>query len=96
MAPSVQLTDGDLLEIAGAKGQAHLGAISERTRLAAAVTDILIQRGDTGVISKLSQNQGATFFDRSYVTLAKRAETDVGLAEISACAWICRRSFCRI
>jgi uncharacterized protein (DUF2336 family) len=81
LAQSVQLTDRDLVEIAGAKGQAHLGAISERTRLAAAVTDILIQRGDTGVVRKLSQNQGATFSDRGYVTLTKRAETDERLAE---------------
>lgn len=81
LARSVQLTDGDLVEIAGSKGQAHLGAISERTRLAAAVTDILIQRGDTGVVRKLSQNQGATFSDPGYVTLAKRAETDERLAE---------------
>ena len=50
LAQSVQLTDRDLVEIAGSKGQAHLGAITERTRLAAAVTDILIQRGDTGVV----------------------------------------------
>ena len=64
LARSVQLTDGDLMEIAGAKGQAHLGAISERTRLAVAVTDILIQRGDTGMVRKLSQNQGAIFRSR--------------------------------
>jgi uncharacterized protein (DUF2336 family) len=81
LAQSVQLTDRDLVEIAGSKGQSHLGAISERTRLAAAVTDILIQRGDTGVVRKLSQNQGATFSDRGYVTLARRAQTDERLAE---------------
>lgn len=52
------------MEIAGAKGHAHLGAISERTRLAVAVTDILIQRGDTGIVRKLSQNQGAIFRSR--------------------------------
>jgi uncharacterized protein (DUF2336 family) len=59
LAQSPQLTDGDLVEIAGLRGQGHLGAISERKRLAAAVTDILIQRGDTTVVRKLSQNQGA-------------------------------------
>ena len=64
LAQSPQLTDGDLVEIAGLKGQGHLGAISERKRLAAAVTDILIQRGDTTVVRKLSQNQGATFSER--------------------------------
>jgi uncharacterized protein (DUF2336 family) len=81
LAHSSQLTDNDLVEIAEAKGQGHLGAISERKRLAAAVTDILIQRGDTTVVRKLSQNQGATFSDRGYVTLAERAETDERLAE---------------
>ena len=81
LAQPAQLTDRDLVEIAGSKGQAHLGAITERTRLAVAVTDILIQRGDTGVVRKLSRNQGATFSDRGYVTLAKRAETDQRLAE---------------
>ena len=81
LAQSPQLTDGDLVEIAGLKGQNHLGAISERKRLAAAVTDILIQRGDTTVVRKLSQNQGATFSDRGYETLATRAETDEQLAE---------------
>ncbi len=81
LAQSPQLTDGDLVEIAGLKGQGHLGAISERKRLAAAVTDILIQRGDTTVVRKLSQNQGATFSERGYETLATRAETDEQLAE---------------
>jgi uncharacterized protein (DUF2336 family) len=81
LAQSPQLTEGELVEIAGLKGQGHLGAISERKRLAAAVTDILIQRGDTTVVRKLSQNQGATFSDRGYETLATRAETDEQLAE---------------
>lgn len=81
LAQSTRLTDNDLVEIAESKGQAHLGAITERKRLAAAVTDILIQRGDTTVVRKLAQNQGATFSDGGYVTLAERAETDERLAE---------------
>jgi uncharacterized protein (DUF2336 family) len=81
LAQSTQLTDRDLIEIAAEKGQSHLGAISERKRLAAAVTDILIQRGDTTVVHKLSQNQGATFSEGGYVELAHRAEKDERLAE---------------
>ena len=81
LVQSPQLSDGELVEIAGLKGQGHLSAISERKRIAAAVTDILIQRGDTTVVRKLSQNQGATFSDRGYETLATRAETDEQLAE---------------
>jgi uncharacterized protein (DUF2336 family) len=81
LARSTQLTDGELADVAGSKSQGHLGAISERARLAAAVTDILIQRGDNGVVRKLSQNQGATFSDGGYVTLVERAEADERLAE---------------
>src|SRR4029077_19655106 len=81
LAQSTQLSDNDLIEIAAEKGQGHLGAISERKRLAAAVTDILIQRGDTTVVHKLSQNQGATFSEGGYLELAQRAETDERLAE---------------
>jgi len=81
LAQSPQLTDNDLVEIAGLKGQGHLGAISERKRLAAAVTDILIQRGDTTVVRKLSKNHGATFSEHGYETLATRAEIDEQLAE---------------
>lgn len=81
LAQSTQLTDHDLVEIAGSKSQDHLGAISERKRLASAVTDILIERGNTTVVRKLSQNQGAAFSDGGYVTLAARAETDERLAE---------------
>src|SRR5690242_10324760 len=81
LSQSPQLTDGDLIEIASAKGQDHLGAISERKRLASAVTDILIERGNTTVVRKLSQNQGATFSDGGYVNLAARAESDERLAE---------------
>ena len=81
LTQSPRLTDGDLFEIAESKGQGHLGAISERKRLASAVTDILIQRGDTTVVRKLSQNQGAAFSDGGYVSLVKRAETDERLAE---------------
>jgi uncharacterized protein (DUF2336 family) len=81
LAQSPQLSDSDLIEIAGSKGQGHLGAISERKRLAAAITDILIQRGDTTVVRKLSKNQGAAFSEGGYVSLAGRAETDERLAE---------------
>jgi len=81
LAQSPRLTDNDLVKIAVLKGQEHLGAITERSRLAAAVTDILIQRGDTTVVRKLSQNKGAIFSDGGYGTLTERAETDERLAE---------------
>jgi len=80
LAQSARLTDEDLMEIAKSKGQMHLGAISERSRLAAAVTDILVERGDTAVVRKLSSNQGAAFSDAGFNTLATRAQSDDQLA----------------
>ena len=81
LARSTRLSDRDLIEIAKTKSQGHLGAISERARVAMAVTDILIQRGDTTVVRKLSQNQGASFSNAGFATLTKRAEADEHLAE---------------
>jgi uncharacterized protein (DUF2336 family) len=81
LTQSVRLSDGDLLDIAKSKGQMHLGAISERARLAAAVTDVLVERGNATVVRKLSRNHGATFSDAGFSALAKRAECDAQLAE---------------
>jgi uncharacterized protein (DUF2336 family) len=81
LAQSPRLSDHDLIEIAETKGQQHLGAISERVRLAAAVTDILVDRGNNEIVHKLSRNQGASFSNVGFTTLAKRAETDERLAE---------------
>ena len=81
LSQSPRLSDGDLIEIARSKGQMHLGAISERSRLASAVTDILVERGDSNVVRKLSLNQGATFSSAGFNTLTQRAQGDEQLAE---------------
>ena len=81
LTQSLRLSDTDLIEIAKSKGQMHLGAISERSRLAAAVTDILVERGDTHVVRKLSLNHGAAFSAAGFNALARRAEDDEQLAE---------------
>ena len=69
------------IEIARTKGPHHLSAISDRARVAAAVTDILIARGDADVIYKLSRNYGASFSNAGFTTLAGYAESDERLAE---------------
>jgi uncharacterized protein (DUF2336 family) len=78
---SIRLTDHDLIEIASSKGQDHLGAISERKRIAAAVTDVLVERGSAHVVRKLSGNQGADFSDEGFRQLTARAVDDEHLAE---------------
>lgn len=81
LTQSPQLSDTDLIEIAKSKGQMHLGAISERVRLAEPVTDVLVERGDTDVVRKLSLNHGAAFSRSGFDALANRAQHDEQLAE---------------
>lgn len=78
---STRLSEDDLIEVAKTKGQAHLGAISDRERLATALTDVLVDRGDSGVVRKLARNQGAAFSNGGFARLTDRAETDDTLAE---------------
>jgi len=77
-----RLTDGDLIEIARTKSQAHLLAISERTQLQSPVTDALLDRGNREVVSTLAMNGGAHFSELGFDSLVKRAAGDDFLAEI--------------
>jgi uncharacterized protein (DUF2336 family) len=81
LTTSPRLSDGDLIEIASSKTQAHLLAISARPRLAAPVTDILLQRGRQDVFQALAGNSGARFTARSFETLVRQAAGDARLAE---------------
>jgi len=75
------LIDEDLLmEIARAKGQAHLAAISERDTLAAPLTDVILRRADREVVRVLAKNSGATFSAAGYSGLINRAVDDGVLA----------------
>jgi uncharacterized protein (DUF2336 family) len=65
-----------LLEIARAKGQGHLLAMSERPSLSSDLTDVLIGRGDRDVVRRAAGNAGARFSDRTYSELVRRAGSD--------------------
>jgi uncharacterized protein (DUF2336 family) len=78
---SVRLTTSDLIEIAGSKSQQHLLAISGRSRLEEAVTDVLIDRGGREIVHRLARNAGARFSETGFTTLVRNAETDESLAE---------------
>jgi hypothetical protein len=78
---SVRLTTSDLVEIAGSKSQQHLLAISGRSQLEEAVTDVLIDRGDREIVHRLARNAGARFSETGFTTLVRNAETDESLAE---------------
>ncbi len=70
------LDEKALLEIAGAKGQGHLLAMSERPALSPDLTDVIIRRGDREVVRRAAGNAGARFSDRGYSELIRRANWD--------------------
>jgi uncharacterized protein (DUF2336 family) len=82
LATSSRLRISDLVEIASTKGQDHLLAISGRTNLPEAVTDVIVDRGENKVIRKLANNTSARFSDTGYSKIVARSEADAELIEI--------------
>jgi uncharacterized protein (DUF2336 family) len=78
---SPQLSDADLVANARTKSQGHLMAISQRSSLSEAVTDVLVDRGDTGVVRSVAENSGARFSYNGFGRLIERAQADEILAE---------------
>src|SRR5882672_10669260 len=72
LAHSSRLGTEVLVEIASRKGQDHLLAISGRAHLPAAVTDVIVDRGEGKVIRKLANNAGARFSDQGYSNIVAR------------------------
>ncbi|MGO9356235.1 MAG: DUF2336 domain-containing protein [Xanthobacteraceae bacterium] len=81
LAGSSRLTTTDLVEIASTRGQQHLLAISERTQIETAVTDVLLYRGNQAVVRSVAGNSGAQFSEHGIAALLKAAETDDTVAE---------------
>lgn len=77
---SESLDDETLIVGAKTKGQEHLLAISQRTRLSEHVTDVLVERGNQKVVISTAANAGARFSDFGYSTLVTRSENDSELA----------------
>jgi uncharacterized protein (DUF2336 family) len=81
ISQSVRLKETDLVDLAQTKGQAHLMAIAGRGGIGEAVTDVLVQRGDTEVMRNVADNQSAKLSDGGFSTLVRRSEGDGDLAE---------------
>jgi uncharacterized protein (DUF2336 family) len=77
---SAQLNDDDLIANARSKSQDHLYAITQRPTLSAAVTDVLVDRGDVRVVRAVTGNDGARFSDAGFGKLVARARIDDTLA----------------
>jgi len=94
LAQCARLDDEDLISTARDKGQQHLLAISERTSLSEAVTDVLVTRGDREVVHSVAQNGGARFSDAGFGVLVERSAGDDALAQrVGIRADIPRRHF---
>ena len=78
---SDRLTTPDLVEIATAKSQSHLLAISKRSSLNESLTDVLVARGDSHVITSLVENAGAKLSEKAYADLVDKTEADELLLE---------------
>jgi uncharacterized protein (DUF2336 family) len=74
------LSDNDLVELARSKGQLHLEAIASRSHVSEKVSDVLIDRGNSEVLTTVARNFGARFSSRGYKTLLGKAESDAKIA----------------
>ena len=77
---SEHLDTAALVATASTKTQQHLLAISRRSWLEEAVTDVLVERGDQPVVLSTANNPAARFSDAGYNTLVRRSEGDDELA----------------
>lgn len=75
------LDEPDLVQIAATKSQAHLLAMSMRSGIGEALSDILVARGDREVARSIATNQDARLSENAFTTLVQRAEQDGVLAE---------------
>jgi hypothetical protein len=81
LAQSPRLTDQNLVEIAESKGQSHLSMIAERRQLSPVVTDVLVDRGDREVVTKVAGNAGARLSKTGMSMLTMRASGDNDLTQ---------------
>ena len=70
------LDEAALIEIAAARGQDHLMAMTERPTLSSDLTDVIVRRGDREVVRRTARNEGASFSQAGYSTLIQRANHD--------------------
>ena len=73
---SPALSSEDLVEIAASAPMEHLGAIAGRKSVDKAVTSVLVDRGDSRVLTKVAENKGAEFAKASFLKLVEKARSD--------------------
>jgi uncharacterized protein (DUF2336 family) len=81
LARSPVLTDEDLLGVVRRHGQAHLRAVSNRTTVSEAVSDVIVARGDDETLGALLRNDGARLSRQASETAVERARANPALHE---------------
>src|ERR1700739_2169237 len=71
---SQRLAAKTLVENARSQSQQHLLAISKRKSIPDDVTDVLVTRGNTDVVTSVAANEGACLLSRGFLLLVKRSE----------------------
>jgi uncharacterized protein (DUF2336 family) len=85
LAHSVRLDEQTLVESAKTKSQEHLVAISRRSSISEAITDVLVERGNTEVLANTAANPGAKFSEFGCITLVTRSQEN---SEIARRVWV--------
>jgi uncharacterized protein (DUF2336 family) len=80
LSQSQCLDEATLVESARTKSQEHLLAISQRGSISEAVTDVLVERGNTDVVVNTAANAGAKFSEFGCSTLVARSGEDKAIA----------------
>lgn len=75
------MSDQDLISVAGAAGQDHLRAISQRPGLTSAVADAIVARGDDETLGVLLRNEDAQLSRQAHETVVDRAALNADLHE---------------
>ncbi|HZP74929.1 MAG TPA: DUF2336 domain-containing protein [Pseudolabrys sp.] len=81
---SEQLTEQDLVEIAKTKSHAHQLTIAGRAQVPEAVTEVLLDRGNSEVVHKVASNDGARFSNSGFSKLILLASGDDDLTSTVA------------
>ncbi|MDO9588628.1 MAG: DUF2336 domain-containing protein [Brevundimonas sp.] len=81
LATSPVLTDEDLLGVVRKHGQDHLRAVSARTTVSEAVSEVIVERGDDETLGTLLRNDGARLSRKSSEAAVQRARLNPALHE---------------
>lgn len=78
---SPALNDADLIEIIQKRSQEHAYSIAGRERVAGAVSDEIVERGDDRTLTRLTGNHGAEITDPGFGKIAAKAKENPRLME---------------